>query len=77
MPGQSGLDLHDMLVEAGQDIPVVFITGHGDITMAVRAMKAGAIDFLAKPFDDQALLDAVERAIAGRPPQSVDTTNVP
>ncbi len=64
MPGLGGLDLYDMLVEAGQDIPVVFITGHGDATLAERAMKAGAMIFLAKPFDDQALLDAVERAIA-------------
>lgn len=64
MPGQSGLDLHEMLSGAGHDIPVVFVTGHGDISMAVRAMKAGAVDFLPKPFDDRTFLDAVQRAIA-------------
>ncbi len=63
MPGQSGLDLHRVLVESHHDIPVIFITGHGDIPMAVRAMKAGAVDFLPKPFDAQALLDAIERAL--------------
>ena len=63
MPGQNGLDLHESLVAAGRDIPVVFITGNGDIPMAVRAMKAGAVDFLAKPFDDKELLDAVHQAI--------------
>jgi FixJ family two-component response regulator len=63
MPGQSGLDLHRVLVESHHDIPVIFITGHGDIPMAVRAMKAGAVDFLPKPFDAQTLLDAIERAL--------------
>ena len=63
MPGQNGLDLHESLVASGRDIPVVFITGNGDIPMAVRAMKAGAVDFLAKPFDDKELLDAVHQAI--------------
>jgi FixJ family two-component response regulator len=63
MPGQNGLDLHETLVASGRDIPVVFITGNGDIPMAVRAMKAGAVDFLAKPFDDKELLDAVHQAI--------------
>jgi two-component system, LuxR family, response regulator FixJ len=64
MPGQSGLELQQILEEAGYDIPIIFITGHGDIAMAVRTMKAGAVDFLSKPFDDQALLDAVKHAIA-------------
>jgi FixJ family two-component response regulator len=64
MPGQNGLDLHESLVAAGRDIPVVFITGNGDIPMAVRAMKAGAVDFLAKPFDDKELLDAVQQGIS-------------
>ena len=64
MPGQNGLDLHESLVAAGRAIPVVFITGNGDIPMAVRAMKAGAVDFLAKPFDDKELLDAVQQAIS-------------
>jgi FixJ family two-component response regulator len=72
MPGQSGLDLHESLVATGQEVPVVFITGNGDIPMAVRAMKAGAVDFLAKPFDDQELLDAVREAVtrSDRPPSS-------
>ena len=64
MPGQNGLDLQEVLVESHHDIPVIFITGHGDIPMAVRAMKAGAVDFLPKPFDAQALFDAIERALA-------------
>ena len=63
MPGQNGLDLQQALVASGQELPVVFITGHGDIPMAVRAMKAGAVDFLAKPFDDKEFLDAVREAI--------------
>jgi len=64
MPGQNGLDLHEALATSGRDMPVIFITGNGDIPMAVRAMKAGAVDFLAKPFDDRELLDAVSSAIA-------------
>ena len=63
LPGLSGLDLQAELVNAGLPIPVIFITGHGDIPMSVRAMKAGAIDFLTKPFRDQDLLDAVTRAL--------------
>jgi RNA polymerase sigma factor (sigma-70 family) len=63
MPGLSGLDLQSELVSAGLDMPVVFITGHGTVPMSVRAMKAGAVDFLQKPFDDQVLLDAVQRGI--------------
>ena len=72
MPGQSGLDLHEALVATGQEVPVIFITGNGDIPMAVRAMKAGAVDFLAKPFDDKELLDAVRDAVtrSDRPPSS-------
>ena len=62
MPGQSGLDLHDRLVASGRDIPVIFITGHADVPMAVRAMKAGAVDFLSKPFDDSELLGAARQA---------------
>lgn len=64
MPGMSGLDLQDYLVENNIRIPVVIITGHGDVPMAVRAMKSGAIDFIEKPFNDEALLDAIRRAIA-------------
>lgn len=60
MPGQSGLELQRELAEASQDIPIIFITGHGDIPMSVQAMKAGAIEFLTKPFRDQDLLDAIQ-----------------
>ena len=63
MPRMSGLDLQRELVEANSDLPIIFITGHGDIDMAVQAMKDGAVDFLPKPFDDQDLLDSVERAL--------------
>ena len=64
MPGMSGLDLQEYLVENNIHIPVVIITGHGDVPMAVRAMKSGAIDFIEKPFNDEVLLDAIRRAIA-------------
>ena len=63
LPGLSGLDLQAKLANAGFPIPIIFITGHGDIPMSVRAMKAGALDFLTKPFRDQDLLDAVTRAL--------------
>jgi len=63
LPGQSGLDFQRTLTESGIGLPVVFITGHGDVPMTVRAMKAGAVDFLTKPFRDQDLLDAVHAAI--------------
>ncbi len=63
LPGLSGLDLQRALAEAGEHIPIVFMTGHGDIPMTVRAMKAGAVEFLAKPFRDQDLLDAVRQAL--------------
>ena len=63
LPGQSGLDFQRTLAESGIGLPVVFITGHGDVPMTVRAMKAGAVDFLTKPFRDQDLLDAVHAAI--------------
>ena len=64
MPDCNGLELFEALRSTRESIPVIFITGHGDIAMAVRAMKAGAVDFLAKPFDDKALLDAVAQATA-------------
>jgi len=64
MPGMSGLDLQEYLLEKNIHIPVVIITGHGDVPMAVRAMKGGAIDFIEKPFNDEVLLDAIRRAIA-------------
>ena len=63
LPGQSGLDLHRVLRESGVELPVVFISGHSDVQMSVRAMKAGAVDFLAKPFRDQDLLDAVHEGV--------------
>jgi FixJ family two-component response regulator len=63
LPGLSGLDLQRKLVEANVQMPIIFITGHGDIQMSVRAMKAGAVEFLTKPFRDQDLLDAVQQAI--------------
>lgn len=64
MPGMSGLDFQDQLDAFGIGLPVVLMSGHGDIPMSVRAMKAGAIDFLVKPFRDQDMLDAVGAAIA-------------
>ncbi|MBA5638920.1 response regulator transcription factor [Duganella sp. LX20W] len=64
MPGLSGLDLQRELSKAGDAIPIIFITGHGDIAMSVGAMKAGAIEFLPKPFRDQDLLDAIAHAHA-------------
>jgi len=64
MPGQSGLDLHQVLAAAGHDIPVIFITGHADASMTEQALKAGAVALLAKPFDGQALLDAIARGLA-------------
>ena len=63
LPGISGLDLQDQLARHGIALPIVFMTGHGDIPMSVRAMKAGAVDFLPKPFRDQDMLDAVAAAI--------------
>jgi FixJ family two-component response regulator len=64
MPGMSGIELQEALRSRGAKLPIVIITGHGDISMAVRAMKAGAADFIEKPFHDQTLLDAVHRALA-------------
>jgi FixJ family two-component response regulator len=63
LPGLSGLDLQRELIHADIHIPIIFITGHGDIPMTVRAMKAGAVEFLTKPFRDQDLLDAIQQAI--------------
>ena len=63
LPGLSGLDLQRELTAANLEIPIIFITGHGDIPMSVQAMKAGAVEFLTKPFRDQALLDAIHLAI--------------
>jgi FixJ family two-component response regulator len=63
LPKRSGLDFQAELAKANIDIPIIFITGHGDVPMSVRAMKAGAVDFLIKPFRDQDLLDAVATAL--------------
>ncbi len=63
MPGKDGLAFQRELIGAGNQIPIVFITGHGDIPMSVRAMKAGAIEFLTKPFSDRDLLDAIQTGI--------------
>lgn len=64
MPKLGGLEFQARLVERGDDVPIIFVTGHGDIPMSVKAMKAGAVDFLAKPFRDQDMLDAVASALA-------------
>jgi FixJ family two-component response regulator len=63
MPGQSGLEFQQQMTTLGVRLPVIFITGHGDIAMSVRAMKNGAIEFLTKPFRDQDLLDAIQQGI--------------
>lgn len=63
MPEMSGLELQEQLNKQNINIPIIFITGHGDVPMAVRAMKAGALEFLNKPFNDQELLDCINRAI--------------
>jgi FixJ family two-component response regulator len=75
MPGMSGLELQDKLGEMNVDVPIVFITGHGDIPMAVEAMRRGAVDFLRKPFRDQELLDRIQEALsrdAGNRDQAAD-----
>ena len=64
LPGLSGLQLQESLNQYGMGIPIIFITGHGDVPMSVQAMKAGAVDFLQKPVNDQQLLDAVHRALS-------------
>jgi FixJ family two-component response regulator len=63
LPGLSGLDLQRQMAEGDRDMPIIFITGHGDIPMTVQAMKAGAMEFLTKPFRDQVLLDAIQQAL--------------
>lgn len=74
LPGPSGLDLQEALSRAGRDVPIVFITGHGDVPTTVRAMKGGAIDFLQKPFDDHELLDCVRLALARSRAQRAERT---
>src|SRR5258705_10062289 len=63
LPGVNGLDFQRELADAGVGIPIIFITGHGDIPMTVKAMKSGAVEFLTKPFRDQDLLDAIYQAL--------------
>ena len=63
LPGMSGLDVQSKLNEEGVQIPIIFITGHGDIPMTVKAMKSGAVEFLTKPFRDQDLIDAIQQAL--------------
>ena len=63
MPGMSGIELQQQLTRAGLGMPIVFVTGHGNIPMSVKAMKAGAVDFIEKPFEDQKLIDAINIAI--------------
>ncbi len=69
MPGMSGLELQQELSVRGIDLPVIVLTGHGDVQVAVHAMKAGAVDFIEKPFNNELLLDRVQKAVA----KSVDT----
>jgi FixJ family two-component response regulator len=64
LPEQSGLDFQKVLVGTDMELPIIFITGHGDISISVRAMKSGAVEFLTKPFRDQDLIDAIQAAIA-------------
>jgi FixJ family two-component response regulator len=64
MPGLSGLDLQEELATANRQIPIIFLTGHADVPMTVRAMKAGALEFLTKPFSDEKLLEAIRQALA-------------
>jgi len=63
LPGLSGIDFQRQLADAGTQIPIIFITAHGDIPMSVKAMKSGAVEFLTKPFHDQDLLDAIQQAL--------------
>lgn len=65
MPGMSGLQLQTQLDTRKIDLPIIFISGHGDVQMAVRAMKSGAVDFIEKPFNNQSVIDAVQRAVDG------------
>lgn len=72
LPGPSGLDLQSTLIQTRRDIPIIFITGHGDVPTSVRAMKGGAVDFLQKPFNDQDLLDCIHHAILMARQQTIE-----
>jgi len=75
LPGLSGLELQRELAEAGLEIPIIFLTGHGSIPMSVKAMKAGAVEFLTKPFDADDLLDAIQAAVSGTHSEELETKN--
>ena len=77
MPGMSGLELQDWLTQRNVMLPIVFLTGHGDIPMAVRAVRRGAWDFLQKPVDDKELLAAVDAAMSGESPPDAPTRGLP
>ncbi len=76
MPGMSGLELQEELNNRGVNLPIIFITGHGDIPMAVEAMRRGAVDFIRKPFRDQELLDRIHEAMALDEAQRLQDANV-
>ncbi|MFH1279360.1 MAG: response regulator transcription factor [Candidatus Eisenbacteria bacterium] len=76
MPRMSGLDLQKEMARRGLEVPIVFITGHGDIRMAVKAMKSGAVDFLPKPFNDQDLIDSINRALDRNRSQRVEEAEI-
>ena len=75
LPGLSGLELQRELAEAGLEIPIIFLTGHGSIPMSVKAMKAGAVEFLTKPFEADDLLDAIQQAVSGKHSEELETSN--
>jgi FixJ family two-component response regulator len=77
MPGMSGLELQEWLTEHNDTLPIVFLTGHGDIPMAVRTIKRGAYEFLQKPVDDQHLLDAIDAAMSGELPPDAQSRSLP
>jgi two-component system, LuxR family, response regulator FixJ len=76
MPGMSGLELQERLIELGSATPIVFITGHGDVPMAVEAMKRGALDFIRKPFRDQELLDRIHEALDQEALQHAESSTI-
>ena len=75
LPGLSGLDLQRELAEAGIAVPIIFLTGHGSIPMSVKAMKAGAVEFLTKPFVADDLLNAIQQAVSGTHSEELETAN--
>ena len=75
LPGLSGLDLQRELADAGLSVPIIFLTGHGSIPMSVKAMKAGAVEFLTKPFEADDLLGAIQQAVSGTHSEELETTN--